>query len=252
MSNDAKSMFNWAIRNISLIVRAVEVVGILVGIFVVIWEFRVEKPIDRAVRNAQLIAQIETLASINRQDNADAGVRAVMELMASDGATMAGLSVRGVTLGEANLSGANLSGARLSDAYLMAVNLSKADLSGAFLSEASLNHANLSGANLGGAFLTLANLSGANLTEASLRMAYLNGANLIEADLSGAVLWGADLNLAKLSGAKLSGADLSGANLREVKGLTQEQLDSICTMEGSSPKNLPEGLEWHNNPCPDD
>ena len=118
------------------------------------------------------------------------------------------------------------------------VSIAGANLNGANLSQASLFQANLSGAHL-----FQANLSGAFLVQANLSGAFLSGANLIGANLSGANLTVTDLSQADLSGASLSGAliqaYLSGANLTDVKNLTQVQLDKAC---GNADTKLPEGL----------
>ena len=69
-----------------------------------------------------------------------------------------------------------------------------------------------------------ANLQGASLRWANLRGADLTDVNLQAADLSGAMLDGALLLGANLQGANLVEAHLEGANLRDVVGLTHEQL----------------------------
>ena len=75
--------------------------------------------------------------------------------------------------------------------------------------EIDLRKANLAGADLWGANLTEVILIGADLTEANLARADLRWANLCKADLTEA----------DLTGAK----NLIGANLFEVKGLSEEQ-----------------------------
>jgi Pentapeptide repeats (8 copies) len=124
-----------------------------------------------------------------------------------------------------------LSHAKLSGAFLSYDNLSSSDLSGAFLS-----HANLIGADLSGARLRGADLSGANLSGARLRGADLNGANLsnttlIETNLS-VVLF-------------LSEANLSGADLRDAKGITSEELDQqAASLEGATMPNGQKYEDW--------
>jgi hypothetical protein len=68
------------------------------------------------------------------------------------------------------------------------------------------------------------NLYGANLRNASLSAANMDYAILSCSDLRDASLFGANLRGALLGGAKLEGAWLAGADLREVKGLTLDQL----------------------------
>ena len=66
----------------------------------------------------------------------------------------------------------------------------------------------------------------------------LRNAELSEADLTGAELIGADLSGSTLDGARL-GAKLSGANLADIEGLTQDQLDGAC---GDTGTKLPSDL----------
>ena len=108
------------------------------------------------------------------------------------------------------------------DIQLDSAYLRGADLKQVWMPQASMRKVDLSGADL----------SRAKLNEADLNRTYFNGARLSGADLRGADLRGADLSWAKLSGAYLSEAELSetdlrGANLHEVVGLTEEQLENL-------------------------
>jgi uncharacterized protein YjbI with pentapeptide repeats len=165
-------------------------------------------------------------------------------------------------LQEADLTAAHLQGAVLVEAKLQKADLSGANLRGAHLPAANLQEADLSGAGLWGAYLFVANLQeadlegaelqGADLRGAVMRFAALSRANLQEADLSGANLQEAVLTAAKLQKADLSDADLRGAvmrfaDLREVIGLTQEQLDLAC---GDAETKLPPGM--FIKPCPEE
>lgn len=89
----------------------------------------------------------------------------------------------------------------LTNTFLRAMALGNSHLEGAILS----------GADLQGSYLSLANLKGAALVNANLQMTQMSGTNLM----------GAFLNMANLKGANLMGADL-----REVTGLTQEQVST--------------------------
>ena len=119
------------------------------------------------------------------------------------------------------------------EADLADFNFTKSNLSGALLNGADLSDARLVEANLVGALLKGANLSGADLYKANLREAVLYKANLS----------GADLYQADLSGADLYQANLSRANLKEVKGLTQAQLDQAYFEKSKPPVGLPDGLQ---------
>ncbi len=129
---------------------------------------------------------------------------------------------------------ADIPGIELWDADLSRVELQGVNLSGTWLTRANLSYANLGAANLTGAWLVKANLNSAGLV-----LANLSNTNLIGADLSKARLMGADLTNAYFGGpgppsshsrmslisSNFEGAILSGADLRDVKNLTQEQLD---------------------------
>lgn len=79
-----------------------------------------------------------------------------------------------------------------------------------------------------------------------LRNTVLQGANLLKAHLEGAYLWEAHLEGAYLWEAHLEGAKLEGADLRNVIGLTQPQLDTACV---NASTQLPPGLT-RPPPCP--
>jgi len=138
-----------------------------------------------------------------------------------------------------DLCGADLTGANLVDADLNGVNLNGAFLNGAHLNGAHLNGAHLSGAHLNGAHLNGAHLSGAHLVRANLNGAHLSEvdltcANLTRANLNGANLIGAHLNDANLIRANLSGAFLNSANLREVRGLSAEEIREAASVMEST------------------
>jgi hypothetical protein len=96
-------------------------------------------------------------------------------------------------------------------------------------------HKKLANADLRGFDLQGLDLQGADLRNAQLESADLRGANLRNAKLNGAVLTGAYCRNADFQGADLTGAKISGsffhyANLRNVEGLTVEQLGSTATL----------------------
>ncbi len=99
------------------------------------------------------------------------------------------------------------------------------------LQGADLSHRNLSSHYLGYADLRDSKLLDANLFMADLFRAWLAGADLSGADLSAANLTEADLRGAKLTGANFQVADLNntvliGADLREVRNLSLEQVQN--------------------------
>lgn len=149
-------------------------------------------------------------------------------------------AVKGADLTERNLRYASAYNAFLVNAYLMDVDARGADLRDSDMRKCDLRRADLRGANFRGANLEEADLRYTDLTQAKLTDAKLGRAKFKEAkltdaqlreahaafaDFSGADLRRADLTGSDLMGANLASADLSGADLRDVVGLTQQQLD---------------------------
>lgn len=106
------------------------------------------------------------------------------------------------------------------------------DLSGADLTNTCVKARDLHGANFDGANATLMCMSFANFTGASFRGTVLNAANMAHAKLDGA----------DMTGAKTSITSFLGTDLRNVKGLTQAQLDAAC---GDAQTKVPPGLRVH-------
>ena len=105
-------------------------------------------------------------------------------------------------------------------------------LMGADLSNACVKEHDLRGANFDGANATLMCMSFADFRGASFRSTELSGANM-----AGARMDGADL-----TGAVTSITSFLGTDLRQVKGLTQKQLDLACSDKATK---LPPGLKPH-------
>jgi uncharacterized protein YjbI with pentapeptide repeats len=162
------------------------------------------------------------------------------------------------------------------DSHYGAADLSRADLKGAFLRDADLSGrlGGHIGANLSGADLRGADLRGAIMTRATLRGADLRGAYLIGTEFT----W-ANLQCAKLSGAyfevsseditqliaeikaaglpdetieqdmgarlKLMDANLEWADLSEVRGITNEELEQqAASLEGATMPNGQKYEDW--------
>lgn len=103
-------------------------------------------------------------------------------------------------------------------------------LMGADLSNACVKEHDLRGANFDGANATLMCMSFADFRGASFRGTELSGANM-----AGARMHGADL-----TGAITSVTSFLGTDLRNVKGLTQKQIDLACSDKDTK---LPSGLK---------
>jgi uncharacterized protein YjbI with pentapeptide repeats len=167
--------------------------------------------------------------------------------------SLSDVRLHGAELGHLDVSAADLSGAILRSANMSGADLSDANLSESDSIEADLSFATISGANMSGADLIDANLSESDSIEADLSGADLSGANL-----SGAVLRGADLSEtylietdlsdtdlsdAKLSDAIIRDVNLRGANLRDARGATNEQLEEQAkTLEDTT---MPDGSIHH-------
>jgi uncharacterized protein YjbI with pentapeptide repeats len=106
------------------------------------------------------------------------------------------------------------------------------NLAGADLSNTCVKDHDLHGADFTGANALLMCMSFADFTGVSFRGTELSGANLA----------GAKLNGADLTGAKTSITSFLGTDLRQVKGLTQAQIDVAC---GDKTTKLPPGLHVH-------
>ncbi len=126
----------------------------------------------------------------------------------------------GQDLGAMDLSEANLKYADLSCCRLHNVMLVGADLTSALFDEADLHAANLVGAMCNDTSFVRAELARANLRGTVLAGANLSGANLEQADVGGY-------------------AFTAGARIKEVKNLTQEQLNQLT---GGARVELPAGL----------
>ena len=180
------------------------------------------------------------------------------------GMSLQGANFTGSDFSHSNLAGANLSQANLDDtsfykAHLMRVkgvrvNLNKSILRGTTLSDVSLVSSNFTAADLHKADLTGGDFTGSNFSKARLKSTDAMGAIFVRAnftkakldhgdftgsDFSGATFIFTKFGDAIIEGANFTGADFSGAELYDVTGLTQGQLDVAC---GSQETQLPEGF----------
>jgi excisionase family DNA binding protein len=198
----------------------------------------------------------QAVLSADEQESSGGRIEA-MEGLNGDGVSLDGVvadkaDLYNVNLYDANLTNAHFREADLSEANLRNANLERADLHQAILDEANLEKADLTAANLSGAsLLNKVKLRGSTLVGVNFLGADLVGANLQEADLANANLKqadmkGADLSEASLGGAKMRGAYIDSTDLREVKNLTQAQVDEAA---GNEQTQLPSDLQrpsWWN------
>ena len=189
------------------------------------------------LRHADLQGAFLSAADLRGADLGQSNLRfAVLDQAQMSHANLDRANLEGTNLGRADLRGANLSYCLLANAFLLDAHLEKAvlyqaQLSSATLARANLENADLRGARLEGANLDYADLQQSYLWSAKLAGAHLDNANLdsaifIDSDLAGADLRGAKFRGTVLNGANLTGTDLDGADLRNVSGLSADQICS--------------------------
>ena len=215
--------------------KVIEIAAVIAAALTLYIEFGFQRPQEREVRNAQLLAQIADLSSGNEEKKATTSpaVKNIMQLLARENVSMEGISVPRMNLYDALLADADLTRATLTETNLYNADLTDADLTDANLIDADLIDADLIGTRLIDADLTKADLNNATLTGANLAFA-----DLIDADLTGADLTGADL-----TDADFTCAYLEETEFKNNPGLTQDMLDSALPF-GAPKDNLPGGLEW--------
>jgi len=185
------------------------------------------------------------------------------------GRTLTGMTLRdsnfaGAQFNRANLSGGNfdrsdLSGTQFKRAFLarvegQSVNMADASFQDATMTEAKFDNAILTNSNMQRADISRANFTRSDFADADLTSAtapnvnfegsqFANARfdhmNLRNAKLDGASFHNVQFGNSILMGATMADADFSKADLSEVQGLKQAQLDTAC---GDSQTRLPMGL----------
>ena len=135
-------------------------------------------------------------------------------------------------------SSSNLSGAVLIESSIANAGLYDTDLSGAVL-----KNANLSGTNLDRVVLRGADLSETNLASANLIRTNLSGTNLFRADLTetnfdNSILENALLDNVNFLDASLWRTDISNAKMRNVRNLSQLELNKAFIRKGMDAPDL--------------
>ncbi|NNC36902.1 MAG: pentapeptide repeat-containing protein [Hyphomonadaceae bacterium] len=184
--------------------------------------------------------------------------------------SLQGSNFSGSNFSHSNLSGgkfyqSNLAGASFSKAYMMRIEgdgviLHKSNLRDATLSEATLTNSDISyadlrrsdlrngnfhGSSFQGSILKASDAMEANFQGVNFRGAYLTHGNFTNANFSDANLSKAVFGNAILTECNFKNANLSGADMINVTGLKQSQLDQAC---GDESTVLPEGYSITN--CP--
>ena len=144
-------------------------------------------------------------------------------------AYLVGVSGKDVNLEKSVMPDSTLIEAKLTDSNLRFDNLIRADLSRGEFNGSIFNDSNLISVSAEGA-----NFSGSHFANARA-----DHINLTDANLNKTLLHDVKFGNAIFEGTTLKEADLSGADLRNVTGLTQAQLDTAC---GNYKTRLPVGM----------
>lgn len=211
-------------------VKIVEPWGILVAILGVCFA-GYELNTTRTLREVTLFAMASEILQKAREvdevlevdsPTAQVGQVGVLTAMARNGFNMEGINARHTRLDDARLANARFQDAHFWGASFIGTDLSRADLENTTFSTAVFSSSDSRGC-----------IDHANLSHADLTNSQLIGTRLIHVNLEGA----------NLEDAHLVETEFLGIDLREVKGLTREQLETSCGEE----VQLPEG--WSIKPC---
>ena len=168
----------------------------------VLYEFRIQSPKDRHLRDVQLHATVATLATNEDVDVTGYAVQKIMALMHKDGADdiMTGISVPNVTFYMADFEDVDWS-----DVYMNRVEFACTERMYDLIDDYDDN---------GTAKLEpCANLKGATLSGSIMKRARFNYADLDDSNFKGAVLDDARVNYSILSNSDFAGADMSGIRI---------------------------------------
>ena len=232
-------------------------------------DFRAENPFVHTVvqrPETDIQAAITVISSIMSDEfvedalKKDSPVDLNLRYVQLEGAYLRGGNLSGFRLRGANLRGANLTdavfvrssfrerssvaiprigehphGAILDGAMCPRANFTKADFRGALMRRTDLRGAKFCGAdmtrvNLSDATTAQKNNSAISIDEPPLFGACFDGARLVGSNFTGACLHGVTMHGADLHEATFTKADLSDADLSGARGLTQDQLDGVCTL----------------------
>lgn len=163
-----------------------------------------------------------------------------------DGSNLSGAHFRRAYLIRATGSGVNMSRATLSDAMLNQASLVASNMSNADFRGADMSDGTFTGSNFSGARFINTQASGADFSGAVFTLSEMDHADFENAKFLGTYFHSAQFGHAFIGGAQFDDADLSGADLSEVRGLTQSQLDTAC---GNHDTRLPHG-PFTLRPCP--
>jgi len=174
-------------------------------------------------------------------------------------ANFSGSSFNNSNLSGGNFDGSNLTGTHFRKALMYRIEGNNVNLNGANLADATLTEANLGdsvfiGTDFKRADLTRGKFKGGDFRQTSFQRAIASDVNFENTNFAGAKLDHINLHKANLKGAQfnevtfgnailldanLENADISDADMTQVQGLKQDQLDAAC---GNSNTRLPFGF----------
>ena len=210
------------------VMDAIQFGAILLGVFVIAHEFWVQHPKDRALRNAELHAQLATLATSEDIEDTEVAIQKIMALMHLEGNDMAGISVPNATFRMGRFANAHWQ-----DSFMK-------DVSFTCTPRAELLIDEFNGDSLQRepcAMLTHADFSGAVLDSASFKYADLHSAMFPGADLDRAVIYRSSLAKADLSHTDLSGIQIISADLGNATFSPGETFDCRRSTSHSEKRN---------------
>lgn len=221
-----KSRVRDGLKKVHRTVTAIEPWGILIAIVAAIFAF-LEFRTDRSLREATLLVMVvertEAARNADAENSTEFPQANAGQVRVLEEAVGAGVSLRNTDLGQLNLSEAMLEGADLRSALLHCSVLIDANLARANLRDANPQNTNFHGANLYRTDFTRASVGGSVFYRGTLVRADFSDAHLRDTEFSNVPLTGTDFTDARFGNTRFEDVDL-----RNAKGLTQNQLDDAC------------------------
>ena len=192
-------------QTVRRVILTIQFVAILLGVPAVLYEFWEKRPIDRAMTQAQLHADLAFLATNERTDDTHRAIQDILSLMHDHGLRMGAISLPEAVFYMAHFDNADWTGAWLKDTHFYCSDQGKQAINDAAsgsvpaqpctaFRDADLPYANLDRARLGYANFSRANFHGASLEEARFDSSFLTDAQLQKADVSAVQLRHVDLS----------------------------------------------------------
>ena len=192
------------------IAKGIEFIAVVLGMMAILYEFGIQRPKDRDLRDAQLYASVATLAAAEDPEVSERAVHKILALLHLEGVDMTGMSFPGVTFRMSDFEGVDWA-----HAFMEGVEFACTDRMYDLIDEHDNKEdppqlglcANLKGANFSGAYMRrlmirYADLSDSDFTHASLREAFIKYA----------LFTGSKFTESTMRGIEISDADFSGSD----------------------------------------